>query len=298
MDRLWEYTQNPALHQQWDLRFTAIEYLPKRSADDPQRFLYTTRIGLGVKVSGQGESMGTRHAPGGESTSALRFWSDAPISLIQTGSGYWKYIPDGDTIRFLTWYDYHARFGALGRLFDKLVFRPLLGWATAWSFDALRIWLEQGIHPAQSARRLFVFATTQLALAAIWMYQGLVPKLLFPDSGELEILRAAHIFGGAEPAILAAIGVGEIIFGLLFFLPLPGKRLHYLNILALLILGAGAFLSQPELFIAPFNPVTLTLAMIALSLISLATVDHLPSARRCLRRPPIHDVDLPVEPGR
>ena len=26
-----------------------------------------------------------------------------------------------------------------------------MGWATAWSFDRLRLWLEEGIDPATSA---------------------------------------------------------------------------------------------------------------------------------------------------
>lgn len=29
MDNLWEASQNPSLHEQWDLRFSSITYLPK-----------------------------------------------------------------------------------------------------------------------------------------------------------------------------------------------------------------------------------------------------------------------------
>jgi len=29
MDDLWERTQNPCVHQRWDLRFSQIEYLPR-----------------------------------------------------------------------------------------------------------------------------------------------------------------------------------------------------------------------------------------------------------------------------
>ena len=76
-------------------------------------------------------------------TSALRFGSESPISIIRAGSGYWKYVPTGDGIRFLTAYDYRTRFGIVGRLADRVAFRPLLGWATAWSFDRLRLWLEE-----------------------------------------------------------------------------------------------------------------------------------------------------------
>ena len=30
MDELWEATQNPSLHEQWDIRFSSITYLPKK----------------------------------------------------------------------------------------------------------------------------------------------------------------------------------------------------------------------------------------------------------------------------
>ncbi len=43
--------------------------------------------------------------------SALRFWSHDPRSLILEGSGYWRYVPSVDGVRFLTSYDYRTRFG-------------------------------------------------------------------------------------------------------------------------------------------------------------------------------------------
>ena len=57
MDELWEKTQNPGVHQRWDLRFSEIEYLP-RTAGEPQKFLYVTRIGAGMRIAGEGKSIG------------------------------------------------------------------------------------------------------------------------------------------------------------------------------------------------------------------------------------------------
>src|SRR5438874_2377675 len=82
MDELWEKTQNPQLHQRWDLRFTQIEYLP-REDEEPQRFLYRTRIGFGLKIDGQGESIGERDGDDGARTSSLKFWSEDPKPLYQ-----------------------------------------------------------------------------------------------------------------------------------------------------------------------------------------------------------------------
>jgi len=156
MDVLWNYTQTPRLHEHWDLRFSRIEYLPRTFAHGPQRFRYATRIGFGFEVSGEGETTGARNLQDGSRSSALTFGSNSPLSLIREGRGYWKYIPTQDGIRFLTWYDYRTRFGAAGALFDRLIFRPLLGWATAWSFDRLRLWVEKGIDPSKALRRTVV----------------------------------------------------------------------------------------------------------------------------------------------
>lgn len=163
IDELWRRTQTPELHERWDLRFTSITYLPQSNSSAPQRFRYTTRIGFGIAISGEGETIGNRNRPDGQRTSALRFWSESPISLIRTGSGYWKYVPTADGTRFITAYDYEVRFGAVGKLFDKLVFRPLIGWATAWSFDRLRLWIEQEQAPETSFWRVLVFAAATLA---------------------------------------------------------------------------------------------------------------------------------------
>jgi hypothetical protein len=159
MDELWNKTQDPRFHQRWDLRFSTIDYLPRQSEAEPQRFLYTTRLAFGASIAGAGESTGTREI-NGERTSALKFWSDHPLSLIRVGAGYWKYIPIDGGVHFLTWYDYEPRLGRLGKLVDRTVFRPAIGWATAWSFDRLRLWIEDGVTPEASRNRALLHAAT------------------------------------------------------------------------------------------------------------------------------------------
>lgn len=178
LDALWAHTQTPVLHERWDLRFSTIEYLPRIDPGSPQGFRYTTRIGFGSEVSGEGETTGCRDLPDGSALSALRFWSDAPFSVIREGSGYWKYIPTPDGVRFLTWYDYRTRFGAAGALFDRTIFRPLMGWATAWSFDRLRLWLEDRIDPGVAVRQTVMHLVVRLALAVVFAYQSSVPELV------------------------------------------------------------------------------------------------------------------------
>uniref|UniRef100_A0AAU2JXA5 Membrane protein YndG n=1 Tax=Streptomyces sp. NBC_00049 TaxID=2903617 RepID=A0AAU2JXA5_9ACTN len=169
MDELWERSQDPAQHQRWDLRFTSIDYLPKREGE-PQRFRYATRVLPFLSVDGTGVSAGERRRDDGTRVSALRFASGHPLSLLAEGSGYWRYVPGPDGIRFLTGYDYRPRWGRFGSLADRLVFRPLMGWATAWSFDRLRLWCERGITP----RRTLARAIGESALRALLCAAALI----------------------------------------------------------------------------------------------------------------------------
>lgn len=209
LDTLWTYTQDPSIHQQWDLRFSEISYLPKSRSEETQKFLYSTTIGFGIKVNGIGESVATKTKDNGESTSVLKFSSDSKRSIIKQGSGYWKYIPETDGIRFFTGYDYEIRWGGFGKIFDKYIFRPLMVWATAWSFDCLKNWIEQGFHPKQALRAQFTIWISNIALGLIWIYQGLIPNLLFTNTGEIEILKQSGFMNGNERTVLTLIGVAE-----------------------------------------------------------------------------------------
>jgi len=76
---LWSRTQDPTLHQRWDLRFTGISYHATPSNGEAQGFDYETRLGLGITVRGQGETLAERDRPDGTRLSALRFWSDSRL---------------------------------------------------------------------------------------------------------------------------------------------------------------------------------------------------------------------------
>jgi hypothetical protein len=281
VDEIWRRTQTPELHNRWDLRFTSIEYLARDSEAEPQKFLYSTRIGFGLKIEGEGESRGTHADSSGARTSALSFWSNDPKSLITKGSGYWKYVPTGECVRFLTWYDYDTRYGPIGRLFDRFVFRPLIGWATAWSFDRLRLWIEREIPPETAFRMALMHTCARVCISFVWLWQGLIPKILFPSADERVMTGAAGISSGMVPAI----GAVEIIFGMLTLALWRWRPFFVINALLMLVALVSVALNSPSYLFAAFNPVTLNVAMIVLSALGYLSGNELPTAARCLRRP-------------
>jgi hypothetical protein len=223
---------------------------------------------------------------GGVQTSALRFGSDDPRSLIRAGSGYWKYEPVAGGVRFVTGYDYEVRWDAFGRALDRLAIRPLMGWATAWSFDRLRLWIERGVEPRSAGRRALTHALAAAAVAFVWLWHGIVPKLAGPHPDELAMLADA---GVAEPwmtRLTLAAGVVETAFGL-SFLPLSRQRWPWVATAALMIAAMiGVVATSPHVVVGAFGPVTLNLSVAALAAIGLVSLGDHPSARRCRRRPP------------
>jgi hypothetical protein len=204
--------------------------------------------------------------------------------LIKTGSGYWKYVPHENAIRFFTWYDYETRFGAFGKLMDRCLFRPLLGWATAWSFDRLRLWIEKGIPPETSRDRALVYAISRGTVAFIWFYHGLVPKLLYRDKIELDLLSRIAPPEKLHTAVTLA-GLVEISFALLLVVLWRRGWPLWLTF-ALMIIGIPVVaMSAPEYLSAAFNPLTLNISIAALALIAIVASRDLPTASRCRRKP-------------
>ena len=200
--------------------------------------------------------MGQRTLANGEATSALRFDSDDPKSLIRTGSGYWHYVPSAGGIRVFTWYDYRVRFGIAGKLVDRVAFRPLMGWATAWSFDRMRLWVEDGQTPETSVQLFLIHGTARIAIAAIWLWHGLIPKLLYNNFDERSMLSDANI----PDTFLPYIGGCEVLLGILFLYCWKLRPMFLLNIVLMLGATIAVASKSPRFLCAAFNPVSLNAA--------------------------------------
>ncbi|WP_074607594.1 DoxX-like family protein [Bacillus cereus group sp. BfR-BA-01350] len=283
MEKLWKYTQEPHIHTEWDARFTEILYVEKKEGE-PQKFSYKTKIGFGLEIAGEGESIGEIRKETGERISSLKFWTDNTLSLIQIGRGYWKYTPRKEHIHFETQYDYDTRFGRIGNVIDFYMFRPLLGWATAWSFDALKLWLEKGLHPRLLIRRTMTYWLVCFLFAFVWMYQGIFPKIIFSHPEEMKMLSAIIDSTGNSIAILKVIGMLEIIFGIIWLFPVPKQKLFILHIFMLIALTIVAGFTNIASFTKPFNPITLNLLLIGLSIVGYINSFDLPSAKNCKRK--------------
>jgi len=291
MEDLWAATQDPDRHQRWDVRFGAISYDPPEDGK-AQRFTYATTVAPGVTVAGTGESLGERDRPDGSRWSGLRFWADDRRSIIEAGAGYWRYVPTDDGIRFLTRYDYRTRWGRFGEFADRWVFRPVFGWATAWSFDRLRLWLEDGVAPERSRDQAIAHAAAVAGLAGVWLYQGLVPKLWRVDDGEVAIWRTLGLDDSRSRRTVRAVGAAEVAIGLATVAGRRHRAVFIATAVAMPVLAIGAGAADRGSLTRAFNPVSLNWAAAALAVVAAAIGDGLPSGRTPLRAAPDRQPDV------
>jgi hypothetical protein len=165
------------------------------------------------------------------------------------------------------------------------VFQPLIGWATAWSFDRLRLWLEEGIEPGQALRRALVHGVARVGLAAVFLYYALVPKLAGPDAPAVLMPGDLGISEPGVGAAVAALGIAEL--ALAAALVLAWRRRWPIAICATFAIIATAVVAvaSPRYLGAAFNPVTLNLGVLCLAAIDLMALSGLPTAGRCRRSP-------------
>ena len=293
MEQIWEKTQNPNLHEQWDIRFTRIEYLSKEE-NEPQMFNYATKVIPKIWIEGRGESLGERERSDNSRWSGLKFWCDDKRSIIKKGAGYWKYIPTDDGVRFLTRFDYQPRWGLFGEVVDRFIFRPIFGWATSWSFDRFRLWVEKGLDPARQRRQAIIHTLVTLVLGFVWIYHGIVPKL-FTRTSELKIIEDSGFSHAISEYILFVFAAGEIAIGLSILLLWRRRWPFVVSLIAFIGLGVGAVFSNPHLAGEPFSPVTLNISLVALCAIALLSDTDLPSGRVPLRKAPDEQPEVEVQ---
>lgn len=291
MEALWEAAQDPSRHQRWDVRFGEIEYLP-HTEGEPQQFRYVTTVAPGVTIGGTGESLGDRDRVDGSRWSGLKFWANDWRSIIDAGAGYWRYVPTDDGVRFLTRYDYRPRWGRVGEWLDRIAFRPVFGWATAWSFDRLRIWLEEGTPPERTRNQSVAHASAVAGIAGAWVYHGLVPKLWKVDADELTFFRVIGFGPVAARAAVRATGVAEIALGLATVRSSKYRWPFVITLASMPMLAVGAIVTDRTLATRAFNPVSLNVAISALAVAALATHSGRPSGRVPLRVAPDRQPDV------
>jgi uncharacterized membrane protein YphA (DoxX/SURF4 family) len=112
------------------------------------------------------------------------------------------------------------------------------------------------------------YALSRIAIAFIWLYHGLVPKLIFCDPTEVALVELGPVIHTAETTVLIA-GAFEVVAGLLVIILWQHRWPAILSAILFAALMIGGVAMSPEVAVQAFNPVTLSGSAILFSLINL-----------------------------
>ena len=109
----------------------------------------------------------------------------------------------------------------------------------------------------------------QISLAGLWIYQGLIPKILFQSTAEITIWQNMGLELPLAKMCVALSGLIEIMFGCTFLIWQRAVFLHQLNIVGLSGLLLLIMLTDPIQLSTAFNPVVMNTAMIVISMLAI-----------------------------
>ena len=111
--------------------------------------------------------------------------------------------------------------------------------------------------------------TINVTLAVLWIYQGLIPKVIFKAIEEQKFWQYFDINEINMLFLIPLSGYVEIMYGVLFLIFRQSKFLHYLNIFGLIGLALTVAIIYPSYFLAGFNPFVINVAMAMLSVVAI-----------------------------
>ena len=105
------------------------------------------------------------------------------------------------------------------------------------------------------------------ALGLVWVYEGLVPKLLFTTQRELDLVARSHLWWPTPRATLTALAVGEIFGGLWLLTGRAPRTAAALSLALLLFVGTACAVIEPSILYHPFGGLSKNLGLIACALV-------------------------------
>ncbi len=118
-------------------------------------------------------------------------------------------------------------------------------------------------------KRVHTVATATVAF--VWLWHGLVPKLLGPHPTELAMLTDVGVPTDLARTLTLLAGVFEIAFAVVL-VRFRKERWPWLVSIALMAIATlGAPIGMPQAIGAAFNPITLNVQVAALSFLGLVS---------------------------
>jgi len=102
----------------------------------------------------------------------------------------------------------------------------------------------------------------RISLSCVWMYEGLVPKLLCVRSSEVDLVHRSGLYLADPRLTLNALGVAELLFGVWLLTGRAERPTAALAGAGIIILGTLVAIYQPESLADPFGGISKNLGLL------------------------------------
>lgn len=105
-----------------------------------------------------------------------------------------------------------------------------------------------------------------LGIGLVWLYQGLVPKIIMQHADEQNIARLLGVPAAWLENFVLAAGVAEVLWGVVFIAAYRFNIVVWLNMLAIGALFIMVAIAAPYYLTSAFNGFTFNLCLLLLTL--------------------------------
>lgn len=123
-----------------------------------------------------------------------------------------------------------------------------------------------------SKTQSLIHGFARVSTAIVWIYHGIVPKLIFTNPDELKLIQAGGISANDALLLLPVVGIAETGMGLLLLATWAFRWPFYFSAAAMVAALIGVTMTSPAYLTGAFNPFSLNVAVFCLSVIGALSV--------------------------
>jgi uncharacterized membrane protein YphA (DoxX/SURF4 family) len=105
--------------------------------------------------------------------------------------------------------------------------------------------------------------TCRVALGLVWIYEGLVPKLLFVRPDQIDLVERSGLFFGTPEFFLQLLGVGQVVCGLWLLAGFAERLAVFIATTGMIILIVLVARANPAMLTDPYGALIKDLCLMA-----------------------------------